>query len=87
MIHSLAGGKLRTGKIIDCVKLEFEEIPNQYFWYISEIRDLKNGDNVLAPFGLIDELKKAKVIRIDKNVSSTSSPMPIKKMKYVFKKI
>ena len=37
MIHSLAGGRLRTNSVFDFAKLEFESLPNQYFWYISEI--------------------------------------------------
>ena len=87
MIHSLAGGELREQHLYDFVKLEFEEKPGQFFWYISNITDLEIGDYVLAPFGIIDELSKAKVIRIDKNINSQSAPVSIKGMKQITKKI
>ena len=87
MIHSLAGGRLRTNSVFDFAKLEFESLPNQYFWYISEIDDLKPDDTVLAPFGVVDEPQKAKVIRVDKNISSTSAPVSIKRIKRIIKKI
>lgn len=87
MIHSLAGGKLREQQLFDFAKLEFENNPSQYFWYISEINDLRPNDYVLAPFGPLDELQKAKVVRVDKNILGTSAPLPVKRMKKITKKI
>ena len=87
MIHSLAGGRLREQQLFDFVKLEFENNPNHFFWFISEIKDLRLNDYVLAPFGPLDELQKAKVVRVDKNVISTSAPLPLKRMKKITKKI
>ena len=81
MIHSLAGGNLKEQQIVDLVKVEFIDTPNQTFWYISQIADLKVGDIVFAPFGIIDELKKAKVVKIDKNVNSQNTTLNISRLK------
>ena len=87
MIHSLAGGELREYKTYNFAKLKFEDCAGKYFWYICPFDDLKVGDYVLAPFGEIDEPKKAKVIRIDKNVNGQTTPISIKTAKNIYKKI
>ncbi len=87
MIHSLAGGKIKEYKIVDLAKLEFENNLGEYFLYISEIKDLKENDFVLAPFGVIDEPKKAKVIKLDKNINTQNISIKVDRLKKIFKKI
>ena len=84
MIHSLAGGILSQTESSDFVKVEIvDNLTEGFFWYKSDIIGLKEGDNVLVPFGRLDTLVKGKVIRIDKNVSSQNSPVPFKRAKYI----
>lgn len=87
MIHSLAGGELREQKTYDFAKLEFEDISGEFFWYVSNVKNLNQGDYVLAPFGPLDEPKKAKVIRVDKNVNGQTAPISTKRIKTIFKKV
>ena len=86
MIHSLAGGELKNEVIFDLAKLEFCDLPNQYFWYIVNDSSIKANDFVYAPFGILDELKKAKVIEIKINVNSKNFPISLKKLKNIYKK-
>lgn len=88
MIHSLSGGILSENKPLDFVKVEIQDdYFSGIFWYITEIKNLKVGDFVLVPFGKQDVLVKAKILRIDKNVSPLSSPVPTKHAKHIFSKI
>lgn len=89
MIHSLAGGELGNHQILDFAKVELLEgiRKGDICFYISKVSDLKAGDEVVVPFGVNNNLIKAKVLRIDKNVSSFSAPVPIKKAKEIFKKV
>ena len=87
MIHSLAGGELRTQTIKTLAKLQFEAEPEKFYWYICDIKNVCAGDFVLAPFGIIDSLHKAKVVQVDKNVASTTFPIPFSKLKSVYKKV
>ena len=87
MIHSLAGGELRTQTIKTLAKLQFEAEPKKFYWYICDIKNVCVGDFVLAPFGIIDSLHKARVMQIDKNVISTSFPISFDKLKSVYKKV
>ncbi len=86
MIHSLAGGELKNEKIFNLAKLEFEDLQGQYFWYIFENIKLEQGDFVLAPFGIIDNLKPAKVIKVEYNVNSKNFTIPYKRLKKIYKK-
>ena len=87
MIHSLAGGNLGKEQYFNFAFVEILEVENKgkKFWYISKILGLKKDDIVLVPFFNIEV--QAKVIRVDKNVSSYSSPIPIKKAKVIIRKI
>ena len=87
MIHSLAGGELRSSKVITVAKLEFEQNPGEFFWYLCEDKNINVGDTVLAPFGIIDDLKQAKVIRLDRDIDSKNFPIPIKRLKKIYKKV
>ena len=82
MIHSLAGGNLGNESYFDFALVEVE-IGGKY-WYISKL-GVKQGDLVMVP--LKGEIVKGKVIRIDKNVSSYNSPIPIKMAKQIKGKI
>ena len=85
MIHSLAGGIVSEVKVADFAKVEIDG--EGKFWYISKIADLKEGDFVLVPFGKNLAETKAKVLRIDKNVSSQASPIPFGRAKVILRKI
>lgn len=89
MIHSLAGGILSDNEYWDFAKVEFfdEELIGQTHWYISKIYDLKEGDIVCVPYGKKEIKKEAKVLRIDKHISSQTPPIPLKLMKEILYKI
>ena len=86
MIHSLAGGNLGNEQYLDFALVEIVDGKNVgKFWYKTKLRGLNIGDIVLVEFGR--EKVKAKVVRVDKNVSSFASPIPIKKAKEIIKKL
>lgn len=78
MIHSLAGGDIRGDKFFDFAKVELLDGANagSIRWYLS-IFGLQVGDVVVVPDGYLTA--KAKVLQIDKNVSSFSAPIPPKR--------
>ena len=81
MIHSLSGGVLSENNIVDIAKVQFET--GEIYWYICNIENIKVGQIVLVPFGKSDKPTKAKILRIDKNVSSQTSPVPFSRMKEI----
>lgn len=89
MIHSEAGGKIRGESYYDFVKVEIleGEQSGKHFWYIIENLDVQVGDLVLVSVGVVKMGTKAKVVQIDKNVSSFSSPISVKHAKFVLRKV
>ena len=89
MIHSMAGGKLGNVEYNDFAKVRISEGENQgqAFFYITKIIGLKVGDRVLVPLGIANDKVEGVVERIDKNVSSQSSPVSVKRAKAIIKKI
>ena len=89
MIHSEAGGEIRGEDYNDFAKVEILEGVEQgkTLWYLSTVAELKVGDKVLVPVGVIKMGTLGKVVRLDKNVSSFCSPIPVKHAKYVLRKI
>ena len=87
MIHSLAGGELANNKIVDIVKVEFEDNKGEHFLYLSELSNLKVGDFVLVPFGVIDEPKKAQVVEIKFAINSQNISINLKRLKYIYGKV
>ncbi len=85
MIHSLSGGVVKEDRSGDFAKVEIEG--EGFFWYLSDIFGLKEGDFVLVPFGKTNKLVRAKVIRIDKDISYKASPIPFKHAKKISSKI
>jgi len=87
MIHSLAGGNIGKEQYLNFAFVEIIEGDNtgRKAWYISNINGLKQDDIVLVSFFNLET--KAKVIRIDKNISSYSSPVHIKHAKTIIKKL
>lgn len=87
MIHSLAGGDLSQLSINDFAKVELLEGDQVgcIYWYITQIPELKVNDLVLVPFGIRDVLIKAKVIKIERNLSNQVAPIPLKKAKKIYK--
>lgn len=89
MIHSLAGGELRGEDFYDFAKVEILEgfEKGKIFWYISDILDLQVENLVLVPVGTIKMGTLGRVVRIDKNVSSFCSPIPVKNAKHILRKV
>lgn len=87
MIHSLAGGDIRGEQFYDFAKVELLDGANasDIRWYIFSIFDLQVGDVVVVPNGHLTA--KAKVLQIDKNVSSFSAPIPPKRAKEILYKL
>lgn len=85
MIHSLAGGSLGKSSVNDFAKVKILEgaLKDSWFWYITEIKGLKEGDQVIVPLGERNERVKGEVLRIDKNVSNFSSPVPTNRAKKI----
>ena len=87
MIHSLSGGIMKDKKVFDYVKVELQDdYYSGTFWYISNIKGLKEGDLVLVPFKNGDLSLKAKVLRVDKNVKEENFPNKTKKMGQIISK-
>ena len=86
MIHSLAGGNLGKEKFLDFALVEILDEPfkENKFWYLSKV-GLKKGDNVLVSLKGVQT--KGQILRIDKNVSSYASPIPVKMAKEIIKKV
>lgn len=87
MIHSLAGGSLGKTSVNDFAKVKIleGELKDNWFWYITEIKGLKEGDQVVVPLGDRNERVKGEVLRIDKSVSNFSSPVPTRRAKKIIK--
>ncbi len=86
MIHSMAGGDIKNLRYADFVKVEIlegESVGSKFF-YLS-IDGVIEGMVVLVPVGVNNVPTKAKVLRVDKNVNSQVSPVPIKCAKSVIK--
>ena len=87
MIHSLAGGDIRGEKFSDFAKVQMLESANvgDIRWYTYNMLELKEGDEVVVPNGYLTA--KAKVLAIQKNVSSFSAPVPLKHAKSILYKV
>lgn len=88
MIHSLAGGSIRDINYLDFAKVEILEGAQKgcWFWYITDIPNLNEFDEVLVPLGVSNTKTRGKVLRLDYSVSSQVSPIPIKKAKKIISK-
>ena len=89
MIHSLAGGKIKDLDFADFVKVEILEglDAGKIMWFITDILDLAANNNVLVPLGFGNTPTLAKVLKIERNLSSHVAPIPIKKAKMIIKKL
>lgn len=87
MIHSLAGGDIRGDKFFDFAKVEIldGESKGDIRWYTFLIFGLEVGDIVVVPNGY--STTKAKVLQIDRKVSSFSAPIPPKHAKEILYKL
>ena len=85
MIHSMAGGKLRTHDSHDYAKVRVleGEMAGNIVWYLSSFPHLKENDMVLVPVGREGKPEKAIVVRVDHEVNELSFPIPIKRMKSI----
>ena len=89
MIHSLSGGELKLSSRYDFAKVTLVEgsEKGRACWYICPYQNIGQNDVVLVPFGLENTPTKAVVLRVDNNVSEQTSPLPIKRMKKILKKL
>ena len=57
MIHSLAGGSIRDISFLDFAKVEILEgvQKGSWFWYITDIPNLKAQDEVFVPLGATNQ--------------------------------
>ena len=86
MVHSMAGGTLGKEVFCDFAKVRLLEGDHigEIYWFIA-LKDVGVGNKVIVPFGLRNELLMGEVLRVDKNVSSYSSPIPVKMAKKIVK--
>lgn len=82
MIHSCAGGVIREKRCFDFAKVEIIAT-GEVRWYITKLPLLTAGDFVIVPYGRENKAEKAKVLRIDKNVSEQVSPVPARQAKEI----
>ena len=89
MIHSLAGGELKQNKTYDFAKVVILDglHKNETFWYVCNLPNINEDDVVIVPVGKNNLLVKAKVIRIDKNISQQTAPIRINQAKEILKKL
>ena len=87
MIHSMAGGRLGSYKTADIAKEKIIEGENEgaVTFYTCSHLNLLEGDVVLVSYGGANV--EAKVLRIDKNVSSDRSPVPMARAKRIISKL
>lgn len=85
MIHSMAGGKIGGVSYNDFAKVKICEGANagDIFWYLTGGLNIKAGSIVVVPVGAAGQLTKAEVLRVDKNVSSQVSPVPVRRAKSI----
>ena len=86
MIHSLAGGELKEYQISNLVYVKIKH-NDEKCWCKTDITNLKVGDIILVPFGIINELFEAEVLKVENNVRSDTFPISFKKLKQVFNKV
>ena len=89
MIHSEAGGEIRGEDYYDFAKVEILEgdEKGKVLWFVTTILGLEVGDRVLVPVGKIKMGTLGRVVRIDKGVSSFCSPVSIKHIKFILRKV
>ena len=87
MIHSLAGGNLGNVTYHDFAKVKILEgnFTGAIIWFLADNLNLKEGKIVVVP--IQNEKVKAEILRIDKNVSSQSSPISVKHAKKIIKQL
>ena len=88
MIHSLAGGKLKDLEYADFVKVCFEYLGEKKLgWYITDLIDIAVGDHVIIPYGYPSVEIEGTIEKIERNLSSQVSPIPIKRAKHIIRKV
>lgn len=83
MIHSCAGGIVANNKKMDFVKVEIVS-DETVCWYVTKLPFLQVGSFVNVPYGKLDTPTKAKVLRVDKNVSNQTAPIPVSRAKEIY---
>ena len=86
MIHSMAGGNLGRFDVCDFAKVKFltGNDVNKESWFKCQIVSAKVGD-ICFVYDNSNQLVEGEIVRIDKQVSSFSSPVPYKRAKSIIK--
>ena len=87
MIHSLSGGFVRELEYADFVKVKITsgESAGQMFWYKTDILYIAAGDMVKVP--LKGQVVEGEVVKLERNVSNQTAPIPIKRAQSVIQKL
>lgn len=84
MIHSCAGGVIRDKKLFTLAKVEILST-GDIRWYISNLPLLEVDDEVIVPFGRENVETRAKVLRVDHDVSEQVTPIPARRLKEILR--
>ena len=86
MIHSMAGGELGSFDVCDFAKVKIlsGNNANNEIWFKCQIASAKVGDKCFV-YDNENQLVEGEILRIDKQVSSFSSPVPFKRAKSIIK--
>ena len=89
MIHSLAGGELREKRVFDFAKVELLEgvLKGKSLWYIVDIPEIYEGDEVLVPVGKTNQKTLARVVGLDKKRVEGMTPVPINTAKRILGRV
>ncbi|MBO6263472.1 MAG: hypothetical protein J6N93_04275 [Clostridia bacterium] len=75
MIHSLAGGVIKSGGLHTFVKVKFPS--GEERWYLSDDTPVMVGLKVAAPYG--GDIAVGIAVRVDGGVSEQATPIPFKR--------
>mgnify|MGYP006916089930 CR=1 FL=1 len=87
MIHSLSGGFVRELEYADFVKVKIltGESVGMLFWYKTDLIDIKIGDKVEVL--LKGQPVEGEIVKIERNQSNQTAPIPIKRAQSIIKKL
>lgn len=82
MIHSLSGGVIADNGYYTFVKVVFEDerYADRPYWFVSPTSSVEVGNAVLASPSKQSPALRARVVKVEKNVSSQCSPIPMNRI-------
>ncbi len=83
MIHSLAGGVIKTNGVYDFAKVRFLEPPynDRPYWYLCPFPLAKVGDFAYAPVGRDGNERRAEIIKMERGVNEQCAPVPMNRIR------